>query len=96
MNYSVAYWDQPDQVLWIDLEHRRLQGFDTYWLKGNQYGVCNDNENMVSMYEGRQWAAYELTDEGEIEIEQPTPPEGAMVWRGFMLTDEQAKFVGIL
>ena len=92
----VAYWEHPDQVLWVDIGHRRLQGTDTMWVDGDRYGVCNDSANMDSMYEGRQWCAWQLTPDGEIEIDQPTPPEDALVWRGFMLSDDDARSVGLI
>lgn len=102
MQARIAYWEKPDQVVWIDLGHRRLQGYDNYWIDWPRYGVFNDEENMGSMYEGLQAAAWEyqgFTLQGghvEIELVDPTPPEGVTIYRGFMLTDEQARFVGII
>jgi len=96
MNVSVGYWEHPEAVVWVYVgNHRRLQGFDTYWVHGNTYGVWNDTPNMEAMYEGMQGAAWSWDGEQEIEID-PLIPDGARVWRGVMLTDEQARFVGLL
>jgi hypothetical protein len=37
-----------------------------------------------------------LTPDGEIELADPTPPAGAEIFRGVMLTTEQAQAVGLL
>lgn len=91
----VAYWNEPEAVVWVDLGHRRLQGYDNYWLAGNRYGVWNDPENMGSMYEGIAGAAWQYSNGIEQPID-PTPTPDARIWRGVMLTDEQARFVGLI
>lgn len=93
---AVAYWDDPEAVVWVDIgNHRRLQGFDTYWVDGSSYGVWNDGENMGTMYEGAQGFAWSWDGETETEI-KPDIPDTARCWRGVMLTDEQARFVGLI
>ena len=104
LKIRVAYWDTPDQVLWIDLGHRRLQGADTYWVAGNRYGIALDVENRHTMYADSEVheAAWEYLGHSEqlghqeVQLADPTPPADATVWRGFMLTDEQARWVGLI
>lgn len=109
MLITVAYWlndavtnvtgswaGMPAEgVLWVQVPNRRLQGFDNYWVHENCYGVFNDSEN-YDLYEGLQAIAFCDTDEGEVQLEDPSPPEGIQILRGQMLTDEQAKTVGLL
>lgn len=104
LNPKVAYWDEPSQVIWVDLGHRRMQGADNYWISGNRYGMWQDPENRDTMYADSEihevafeyfgWS--EELGHQEIQLEDPTPPPDAQVWRGFMLTDEQARFVGLI
>lgn len=94
MDFAVAYWDRPDHIIWVDTPVRRLQGFDNYWIDGASYGMFQDPENMGVMYEGRQAVAW--TFDGHTERELIPPPTPDSVWRGFMLTTEQAEFVGLL
>ena len=101
MDVAVGYWDDPEQVIWIDLlfpdgRGRRLQGFDNYWVSGFDYGMWQDEENIGTMYEGVHRVAWRWTPgEGEVEAVEGAPPSSARVWRGYMLTDEQARFVGL-
>jgi hypothetical protein len=95
MRGDIAYWDTPDDVVWVDLPHRRLQGFDNYWIDGHRYGVWNDPANFA-MYDGVQAIAWEDTDGVEVELADPTPPSTATVLRGVLLTAEQASFVGLI
>lgn len=103
LDVRVAYWDDPEQVIWIDLTFpdgrgRRLLGYDNYWVSGNWYGVWQDEENIGHMYdlEGRHRFAWRWTPGvGEAEA-AGGPPPSARVWRGYMLTDEQARFVGLV
>jgi hypothetical protein len=97
MNVRIAYWDLPENIIWIDLPHRRLQGYDNYWIKGQFYGVWNDDENMGTMYEGIQGCSWAwVPGVGEQRFRKWAPMEGADLYRGFMLTDEQASFVGLI
>jgi hypothetical protein len=90
----IGYWDTPDQVIWVWVGNHRLQGMDNYWVDWPRYGMFNDPVN-IDWYPGRQEVAWEWTPDGEIEID-PTPPDGVTIHRGFMLTTEQAEFVGLL
>lgn len=93
----VAYWERPEQVLWVYAGHRRLQGYDNYWVAGTRYGCWNDDENMGTMYEGKQGAAYEAQPDGsEVQLPDWRPPPGATTWRGYMLTTGQARAVGLI
>lgn len=87
---DIAYWEHPSQVIWVDLGHRRLQGFDHYWVKDNAYGMWNDTEG----YEGRQSVAWTFSETEEER--SPEVPDGAAIYDGFMLTTDQARFVGLL
>lgn len=100
---AVAWWDVPDRVVWIDLPTRRLQGFDHYWVAWPRYGVWNDPENMIPdpdrgwHYEGIPAVGWESTgDGGEVELDDPTPPVDAQVWDGWMLSDDDARAVGLI
>lgn len=94
MTPAVAYWDEPEQVIWVDVGHRRLQGFDYYWTHGRRYGCFNDPANRDA-YDGRQLVAWEHRDGVETETD-PTVPAGATLYTGFQLTDDQARAVGLL
>lgn len=96
---AVGYWDDPTRVIWVWVgTHRRLQGYDTYWVAGNRYGVCNDAENMGAMYDGAQAYAWEWdgADERPVVPAPATPPAGATVWRGYMLSDDDARRIGVI
>lgn len=92
---SVAYWDHPDQVIWIDLPGHRLQGFDNYWIDWPFYGMFQDDENMGTLYpaDDIQGLAYEW---GVGYLDDWRPPPGVHIYRGYMLNDEQARFVGLI
>ncbi len=96
--YTLGYWETPDRVLWLDLGHRRLQGFDNYFVAGNTYGVFQDPENIGPMYDpaGVTSAAWRLEDGTETELEDPTPPADATIFRGFMVPDDTARALGLL
>ncbi len=96
MNVRVAYWENPEDVVWVDLPHRRMMGHDVYWVDGNRYGFYNYLSNMDSMYAGKRGAAFELTVAGETELPSCFAPATATKYVGIMLTDEQAEFVGII
>ena len=106
MDVRVAFWHRPEDVVWIDVgDHRRLQGFDTYWVADYgtgewEYGVANDDENMGSMYDGVQFAAWRWDGAEEVDLGPLRPPTNPFAdvtfWRGVMLTDEQARFVGLV
>lgn len=96
IQHSVVYWHTPEAVLWVDLPHRRLQGFDHYWLAGDRYGVWNDPENMGTMYEGAQGFAWKWTDGVEVELDDWTPPADALQWHGVMIPDDDARAVGLI
>jgi hypothetical protein len=59
--------------------------------------MFQDPENIGTMYPpgDRHAAAFEDRGDHEIEVE-PIPPDGAVHYRGFMLSTEQARFVGLL
>lgn len=95
LQHSVAYWEQPEQVIWVDLPNRRLQGYDTYWVASDSYGVANDTDSPLD-YQGLQSVAWRLVDEKEYVTDSDHIPIDAVVYRGFMLTDTQARFVGLL
>lgn len=92
---SIAWWEHPSRIIWVDLPKRRLQGFDNYWVDWPRYGMFQDPENMGTMYEGDEAVAFEDHGDHEIAID-PTPPDGVEIMRGYMLTDEQARFVGLI
>lgn len=99
VTYRVGYWHRPDQVLWVDVDlpdgtSRRLQGFDNYWVDSSSYGMWQDAENMGTMYEGLESVAW-VFDGREREVDS-TPPASARTWRGVMLSDNDARLVGIL
>lgn len=96
MVYHIAYWEHPSQIIWIDLPKRRLQGFDNYWIAFPQYGMWQDDENMGTMYDGLAAVAFEDRGDHEIEIDPTNLPDHADTWRGFMLSDDQARFVGLI
>ena len=101
MSHTVAYWDHPDQVVWVDLPHRRLQGFDNYWVAWPRYGMWQDPENIGTVYtdsvDARHVVAFEDRGDHEVELPPGEPvPAGAVILRGFMLTDEQARLVGLI
>jgi hypothetical protein len=96
LDVDVAYWETPDAVVWVDTPRRRLQGFDNYWFAGNTYGVYNDPDN-ADMYDGAMAFAWHLDDDGtEIALPETKPPANATILRGVMLTDDDARAVGIL
>ncbi len=96
--YRVAYWEYPENVIWIDLPQRRLQGFDNYWIAWPRYGMWQDAENIGTMYSADGPHAVAFEDKGHYEVEiDPFPIPTTAVWfRGHMLTDEQARFVGLI
>ena len=96
MNVRVAYWEDPEDVVWVDLPHRRMVGHDVYWVDDSKYGFYNFLFNMDTMYSGNRGAAFEMTDTGEVELSSWLPPATATRYVGVMLTDEQAEFVGII
>jgi hypothetical protein len=66
---------------------------DYYFVAGHTYGAWNDPLN-AGAYEGRQQVAWEWDGTTETEIAFWVPPR-ATVYTGWMLTDEQARFVGL-
>lgn len=99
MDVAVAYWEHPSKVLWVDLGHRRLQGFDNYWHAGNRYGAFQDPENIGTLYDpaGITAFALELLPDGtELELTDTTPPADATILEGFMVPDTTARALGIL
>ena len=93
--HTVAYWDDPSQVIWVDLGHRQLRGVDYYFVAEDTYGGWNDPAN-YDQYEGKQSAAYRLHPDGTEEEIPFSVPRDAVIYEGYMLTDEQARFVGLL
>jgi hypothetical protein len=91
--HDVAYWDKPEQVIWVDVGPRRLQGMDFMWVGEDRYGMWNDPRNR-HIYDGRQAVAW--TWDGATEEEAWPCEIRGRVYEGFMLTTEQAEAVGIL
>lgn len=85
---DIAYWEHPGQVIWVDLPHRRLQGFDHYWVDWPRYGMWNTTDQ----YEGLEAVAWEYDGEERSIIASPS----GRVFDGYMLTTAQARFVGLL
>ncbi len=72
-----------------------LSGFDNYWIGGERFGLFNDEENF-DWYEGEQSAGW-CWPEGNNPRRDDLPiPDDAIMWRGVMLPDDQAKEVGLL
>lgn len=95
MDHDVAYWEDPSQVIWVDLGHRRLQGMDWFFVGSRSYGMWNDPRNR-DVYEGRMSVGFWFIDGVETEMDVFVIPPRAVVYEGYMLTDEQARFVGLI
>ena len=71
-----------------------LSGRDVYWLSGDRFGCHNDPANYPKW--GRQASSWWWPDGGRPRRDDRPPPPGAVVWRGVMLPDNQARKVGLL
>lgn len=72
-----------------------LSGFDNYWFYGNRFGYYNDPQN-YHRYIGRQEATWCWPEDNKpFRDEAPIPP-GAILWRGVMMPDDEAREVGVL
>jgi hypothetical protein len=60
--------------------------------------MWQDAENIGTMYpaEGRHAFAFEDRGDHEIELDPFPIPRGADHYRGFMLTEAEARFVGLI
>jgi hypothetical protein len=87
-----------DRAVWVEVERdgyrHRLGGMDSVWVHGDAFGCFNDPEN-ADWYEGRQRVAWRWTGRGSEEID-PAVPDGATVFAGVMLPDEDARAVGLI
>lgn len=88
-------------VLWVDVQigryRHQLRGMDNYWVSGDQFGMFNDPEN-ADWYPGPQRVSYRLTGDRRHPYERlskAAPPE-AQILRGLMLSDSDAREVGLL
>ena len=73
-----------------------LAGWDTYWLAGDRFGYSADPENFYR-YAVRPRPSAWCWPEGHNPRRDDRPmPDGATVWRGVMLPDDQARQVGLL
>ena len=71
-----------------------LAGRDTYWVYADRFGCFNQPENHRRW--GRQQSSWRWP-EGQNPHRDGTPvPDGATVWQGVMLPDDQARQVGLL
>ena len=71
-----------------------LSGRDVYWLHGDRFGCFNQPENHYRW--GHQEAAW-CWPEGQNPYRDDLPiPDGATMWFGVMLPDDQAREVGLL
>lgn len=90
-------------IIFVDVESsffpgqkHRLQGFDNYWvdLNSHTFGVFNDPEN-YDIYEGHQERSYLWDEKGKSLLLTPAPNSAVFMF-GIMITDKEAKSVGLL
>ncbi len=85
-------------VLWVTVDNHQMRGYDNYWVQNNQYGLYQDPENMVTMY-NQSFPGYTYTwwSSGHItKTKDWMPPFDARIVRGVMLADSDARKVGLL
>ena len=71
-----------------------LAGRDNYWLAGERFGCFNDPENFHRW--GRQESSWRWPEGQNPRRDDAPMPDGAKLWRGVMLPDDQARKVGLL
>ena len=94
LDHTIAYWEKPDQVIWVQTPKRRLQGSCYFFVGSDTYGAWFDPSHNHD-YAGPS-VAYRLHLNGKEERIPFAVPMGAAVYKGYQLTDEQARFVGVL
>lgn len=93
MEHDVAYWEHPHQVVWVQTPVRQLRGACYYFVAGDTYGAWYDPDHDHD-YAGPP-VAYRYVDGVEERIPFQVPPDAA-IYEGYMLTDEQARFLGLI
>ncbi len=80
-------------VLWLQVGAHRLQGMDNYWVHGNFYGAFNDARN-------REWYDGPMKSRWQIhpfrKARRMLPPKSAHVVRGTMVSDSEARELGLI
>jgi len=71
-----------------------LAGRDVYWVAGDRFGCFNDPENHHRW--GRGVSGWRWPQGGNPHRDGRPPPSDAVMWRGVMLPDDEAREVGLL
>ena len=71
-----------------------LAGRDTYWIYDDRFGCFNQPENHRRW--GRQQSSWRWPEGQNPQPDDAPVPDGATVWQGVMLPDNQAREVGLL
>ena len=89
----VGLWEgmPKEGVLWVDVNNHRMQGMDNYWVHGNFYGGFSDPENDYGGFRKSRWRI----DPFE-RAKRQLPPHTAHVIRGVMLSDDDARELGLI
>lgn len=82
-------------VVELDGRTHRLAGLDTYWLAGDTYGGAVDPDNL-ERYGGKAAVAYRWDEDGHVELLDAAPPADAIVTRGVLMPDDEARAEGLL